>query len=107
MTHSEKIRLSPDNRYSVVTRGVVETESLGRRLAALLRDNPSLPRYVALFGDSPKTSFVRGFVSNSTARSNPRPLCWYRNTGLPAPAFRYVPIEGETTFTRSDITITS
>jgi tRNA threonylcarbamoyladenosine biosynthesis protein TsaE len=101
MTHSEKIRLSPDNRYSVVTRGVVETESLGRRLAALLRDNPSLPRYVALFGGlgAGKTSFVRGFVSElSTARvKSPTFVLVQEYPASPAPVFHFdmYRIEGE------------
>ena len=42
-----------------------ETESLGARLAGMLQDDATLPRFVALYGDLGvgKTAFVRGFAS--------------------------------------------
>lgn len=48
----------------VITLSPDETESVGEALANTLLENPSLPRFVALFGDLGvgKTAFVRGFT---------------------------------------------
>lgn len=54
---------------------VEHTEGIGRELAEALAKDPSLPRFVAMYGDLGvgKTAFVRGFASelspNSTVRS--------------------------------------
>ncbi len=47
------------------TEGVEETEQLGKTLAKALTDDPSLPRFVALYGElgAGKTAFVRGFAA--------------------------------------------
>ena len=49
---------------SAITHSTEQTEELGEAVAAAMLDNPSLPRFVALFGDLGvgKTAFVRGFT---------------------------------------------
>ena len=49
---------------SAITYSTEQTEELGEAVATAMLDNPSLPRFVALFGDLGvgKTAFVRGFT---------------------------------------------
>ncbi|MBO5898736.1 MAG: tRNA (adenosine(37)-N6)-threonylcarbamoyltransferase complex ATPase subunit type 1 TsaE [Clostridia bacterium] len=51
--------------FAVTTDRVEQTEAFGARLARLVLDDASLPRYVALAGNLGvgKTAFVRGFAS--------------------------------------------
>ena len=48
----------------IITNSPEETEALGFSLAEMLRDDTSLPPFVALYGDLGvgKTAFVRGFT---------------------------------------------
>ncbi len=49
---------------SAITYSTEQTEELGEAVATAMLDNPSLPRFIALFGDLGvgKTAFVRGFT---------------------------------------------
>ena len=95
------MNLTPEKPFSAVTRGVGETEELGRQLAALLKAKRSLPRYVALFGGlgAGKTSFVRGFVSELSAAQvkSPTFVLVHEYPASPAPVFHFdmYRIEGE------------
>ena len=101
MKKTDKLNLTPDMPLSVVSRGVGETEALGRRLSELLLEDNSLPRYVALYGGlgAGKTSFVRGFVSGlSTARvKSPTFVLVHEYPASPAPVYHFdmYRIEGE------------
>ena len=48
----------------VITNSPEETEAVGFELAKMLKDNLTLPSFVALYGDLGvgKTAFVRGFT---------------------------------------------
>ena len=54
------------------TLSVTETEETGAFLAGMLEDEPSLPRFIALYGDLGvgKTAFVRGFTSVYAENAN-------------------------------------
>ena len=49
----------------IQTADVAQTETLGARLAREMQQDPSLPPFVALYGDLGvgKTAFIRGFAS--------------------------------------------
>lgn len=51
--------------YTLYTSSPAETEAAGARLAEQMRDDPTLPPFIALYGDLGvgKTAFVRGFAT--------------------------------------------
>ncbi len=61
--------------FSIFTASAEKTEELGRLTASLMKDDDTLPRFVAMYGDLGvgKTAFVRGFCSelcpNATVKS--------------------------------------
>ena len=50
--------------YEIITDSPEATEAVGEELALMLKGSPSLPRFVAMYGDLGvgKTAFVRGFT---------------------------------------------
>lgn len=50
--------------FKITTEITSKTEDVGEELALLLKDTPSLPRFIAMYGDLGvgKTAFVRGFA---------------------------------------------
>lgn len=64
-----------DFPFVINTDSAQKTEEIGDRLAQLLTEDETLPRFVAMYGDLGvgKTAFVRGFCSrlcqNSTVKS--------------------------------------
>ena len=50
---------------NIITQSVCETEATGAALARQMCDDPSLPSFIALYGDLGvgKTAFIRGFAS--------------------------------------------
>ena len=92
MKHSEIIQ----------TISVTQTESCGANLARQLASDPTLPRFVALYGDLGvgKTAFVRGFASvlspQSTVKSPSFALVnEYRKGEIPLFHFDMYRIEDE------------
>ena len=60
--------------FSVKTSSAEETEEIGAELASAMLADPSLPPFVALYGDLGvgKTAFVRGFTSFVAPRAGVR-----------------------------------
>ena len=74
----------------LISSTVEETEAAGARLAEILKADPSLPRFVAMYGDlgSGKTAFTRGFASLASPSSAVRSPTFtivneYRNGDVP------------------------
>ena len=74
----------------LITSSPEETEAAGARLAEILKGDPSLPRFVAMYGDlgSGKTAFTRGFASLASPSSAVRSPTFtivneYRNGDVP------------------------
>ena len=74
----------------LITSSPEETEAAGARLAEILKADPSLPRFVAMYGDlgSGKTAFTRGFASLASPSSAVRSPTFtivneYRNGDVP------------------------
>lgn len=87
---------SPDIIFPILesTKSTDGTESLGKKLAAALRDDESLPRFIALYGDlgAGKTAFVRGFVSElapSARVKSPTFALVHEYPASPAPVFHF------------------
>ena len=87
---------------TIYTSDTSETEAAGASLAAEILSNPSIPRFVALYGDLGvgKTAFVRGFASvispDSLVRSPTFALVnEYRSATLPLFHFDMYRIDSE------------
>ena len=61
-----------DFPFNKKTNCVSDTEAVGKMLGESIREEKSLPRFVAMYGDLGvgKTAFTRGFVSAFTERAN-------------------------------------
>lgn len=88
--------------FYTVSQSAEETEGLGAELAATMSADPSLPRFVAFYGDlgSGKTAFIRGFVSVVSKGSAVRSPTFtivneYRGGGTPVFHFDMYRIGGE------------
>ena len=88
--------------FYTVSQSAEETEGLGAELAAAMSADPSLPRFVAFYGDlgSGKTAFIRGFVSVVSKGSAVRSPTFtivneYRGGGTPVFHFDMYRIGGE------------
>lgn len=86
----------------IISRSDRDTMSAGAGLFSLLRDNPALPRFVALDGDlgTGKTEFVRGFASLASPGSAVRSPTYtlvneYLNGEIPVYHFDVYRINGE------------
>lgn len=55
----------------LITSSPEETEAAGARLAQILTDDATMPRFIAMYGDlgSGKTAFTRGFASLASPSS--------------------------------------
>lgn len=87
---------------TVYTASTEETEACGKALAEQMLSDPSLPRFVALYGDLGvgKTAFVRGFTSRIAPASAVRSPTFalvneYRATPLSVFHFDMYRIENE------------
>lgn len=79
---------------SALTRGAAGTGTLGGELAAALREDKNLPRFIALYGDlgAGKTAFVAGFVAELSPAAHVRsPTFSLVNEypASPAPVFHF------------------
>lgn len=77
-----------------ITHSAAETGEIGRTLAAALREDSTLPRFVALYGDlgAGKTAFVSGFVAELSPAARVRsPTFSFVNEypAAPAPVFHF------------------
>lgn len=91
-----------DPLKTIYTSDTSETEAAGAALATEMLSNPSIPRFIALYGDLGvgKTAFVRGFASvvapNSLVRSPTFALVnEYRSATLPLFHFDMYRIDSE------------
>ena len=52
---------------TIKTSSAAETEALGSELAKMIKEDATLPRFIAMYGDLGvgKTAFVRGFARRS------------------------------------------
>ncbi len=79
---------------TLITSDPEQTEAAGAELARLILSTPTLPRFVALYGDLGvgKTAFVRGFasvVSPTSAVRSPTFALVHEYRGTPCPLFHF------------------
>ena len=94
--------LERQNKTVFETNNPSETEEIGAKLARAIMGDPSLPRFIALYGDLGvgKTAFVRGFASVIAPQSIVRSPTFalvneYRARPLPLFHFDMYRIESE------------
>ena len=88
--------------FNTISSSVEDTERLGSELAVTMSHNPSLPKFVAFYGDlgSGKTAFIRGFMSVISKGSAVRSPTFtivneYRGGRIPVFHFDMYRINGE------------
>lgn len=79
---------------TLITSDPEQTEAAGAELARLILSTPTLPRFVALYGDLGvgKTAFVRGFasvISPTSAVRSPTFALVHEYRGTPCPIFHF------------------